>query len=80
MKSNDAFHKFDPILKSLQDEIQIRANQLLIDQQVDIVFYKTENMNDIIVYYEQLYSRGQISTLRMLSEKRELWLQFTIQK
>lgn len=69
MKSSDVSPKFDPIMKSLQNEIQIRANQLLIDQSFDVAFYETENMDDIVAYYEELQSRGQINMLRILSEK-----------
>ena len=68
MKSSDVSPKFDPIMKSLQNEIQIRANQLLIDQSFDVAFYETENMDDIVAYYEGLQSRGQINMLRILSE------------
>lgn len=69
MKTSEISPKFNPIIRSLQNEIQIRANQLLLEQQFDVVFYKPENIEAIMVYYEEIGKHGQVSEIRTISEK-----------
>src|SRR5664280_1390248 len=69
MKASEISPKFNPIIQSLKNEIQIRANQLLLEQQFDVVFYKPENIDAIMAYYEEIGRHGQVSEIRTISEK-----------
>jgi hypothetical protein len=52
---------------ALHREVQIRANQLLIDCPFDLTFYKSEDTDKLISYYRNLSTQGKVSTLVSLS-------------
>ena len=52
---------------ALHREVQIRANQLLIDCPFDITFYESKDTDKLISHYGNLAAQGKVSTLVSIS-------------
>jgi hypothetical protein len=60
--------RIDPIIQALGNEVQIRANQLLIGCRIDITFYTPDGLEKLTNHYEKLQSQGKIGIVRPISE------------